>query len=146
MLGTEPILIEEYVQTGQLRIIFWPVLNHGSPSVYSTLTAECAGQQNSEHFWTMHYYLFERSSQLYSADRDFYIQAARNIGLDEELFTTCYDQNIGLDTIKNLDQIRIDRRVYSQPAFDLNGEFFYSAPAPDRFKTLIETALNKNSP
>ena len=76
MLGTEPDIIRDYVETGQVKLVFWPVLNHGNPSVFSTLTAECAGQQDPDLFWSVHETLFENQGELWGADRDYYVQTA----------------------------------------------------------------------
>ena len=141
MLGTEPQIIQEYVETGLVKLVFWPVLNHGNPSVFSTLTAECVGQQNPDAFWTIHNYLFENQRELWGADRDYYINAAIAAGADQATFEACYDGASGIDTVMALDAIRRERGVYSQPVFNINGVTYAGAASFDAFALVIDDNL-----
>ncbi len=142
MLGTEPLVIEEYVQSGQAKIIFWPVLNHGDPSVYSTLTAECVGQQNPDTFWEVHEQLFTNQSDLWRADRDYFVQTAVSVGADQATFEACYDGAAGVATVMELDNLRRQRGIYTQPMFDINGQIFGGAPSFDTFSLVLNDLLN----
>ena len=122
MLGTEPELVRNYVDEGIVRIIFWPVLNHGNPSVSSTVAMECAGQQDIAAAWELHNLLFENQRDLWSADMDYFVDLAGSIGLDTGAFATCYTGNEALDQVLKLDRIRQERGVFGQPIFDINGE------------------------
>ena len=138
MLGTEPDIIANYVATGRVKLVFWPVLNHGNPSVYATLTAECVGQQNPDMFWVVHKYLFENQNDLWQADRDYYVNTAVAVGADQAAFETCYDGQDGLATVMELDAIRRDRAVFSQPIFDINGEIFVGAQPYESFAAVFD--------
>ena len=143
MLGTEPQIIETYVNSGQIKIVFWPVLNHGNPSVYSTLTAECMGQQNPDLFWTAHKYLFEHQDDLWGAGRDYFVSTAVGLGADQVQFEACYDGTDGLATIMELDELRRSEwSVYSQPTFDINGSRFFGALPFTDFQEIIEYSVN----
>ncbi len=121
MLTLEPEILRNYVETGQAKLVFWPVLNHSNPSLYSTITMECAGQQSAEAAWDMHAYLFDNQSSLWRADRDFYVSSAATLGLDQATFETCYDGQDALQTVLNLDFLRRERGIVGQPFFDVNG-------------------------
>lgn len=138
MLGTEPDIIANYVATGRVKLVFWPVLNHGNPSVYATLTAECVGQQSPDLFWVVHKYLFENQNDLWQADRDYYVNTAVAVGADQATFEACYDGEDGLATVMELDAIRRDRAVFSQPIFDINGEIFVGAQPYESFAAVFE--------
>ena len=138
MLGTEPDIIANYVQTGRVKLVFWPVLNHGNPSVYSTLAAECAGQQDPDLFWVLHEYLFEHQSDLWQADRDYYVNTAVALGADQAQFEACYDGPDGIATVLALDDIRRQRAIFSQPTFDINGEIFVGAQPYDSFAAVFD--------
>ena len=141
MLGTEPEIIDAFVESGEARIVFWPVLNHGDPSVFSTLTAECVAQQDIDLFWEIHHHLFENQAQLWSADRDYYVNAATKIGADRETFEGCYDGMEAMDHILELDALRRARGVFGQPTFDVNGQIFYGSQSFNTFSGVIESAL-----
>ena len=138
MLGTEPEIIANYVETGRVKLVFWPVLNHGDPSVYSTLTAECLGQQDSALFWAAHETLFANQNDLWGADRDYYVDTAVTLGADKATFEACYDGPDGIATVLELDRIRRQRGIFSQPIFDINGQVFVGAQPYEDFAAVFE--------
>lgn len=141
MLGTEPEVIQNYVDTGKVKLVFWPVLNHGNPSVYSTLTAECAGQQDPALFWTVHEQLFENQDELWGAGRGYFVETAVAAGADQAIFETCYDSQSAMDQILELDNIRRQRGIFSQPQFDIGGTIFVGAQPYEAFAQAIEAHL-----
>ncbi len=144
MLGTQPDLVREYVETGILRIVFWPVLNHGNPSLYSTISFECAGRQDINLAWELHDRLFQNQRELYAADMDYYVNLAAEVGADSETFRACYTSQEALDLVMNLDRIRQERGVYGQPIFDINGQGVLLGSQPfDVFAGVIEQVLGE---
>lgn len=141
MLGTESRIIGDYVQPEKVRIVFWPVLNHGDPSVYSTVAAECVGRQSPALFWRIHNLLFDRQSDLNGADRDYYVNLAVEIGADQAAFEQCYDDGSGLAVVMQLDTIRRDRGIFGQPTFDINGEVFSGLPTYEQFQAVLDASL-----
>ena len=138
MLGTEPQIISDYVQTGQVKIVFWPVLNHGDPSVYSTLAAECVGQQSSDAFWTVHELLFTNQRDLWSAGKDYYANVAVTAGVDRATFEVCYDDPPSLEVVLALDNLRRQRGIFSQPTFDVNGQIIAGFHAYEVFAGVFD--------
>lgn len=116
--------MNDYVATGQVKLVFWPVLNHGAASVYATVTMECAGLQSAELGWAVHHSLFENQSALWGADRDTLVNLAVEEGADQATFEACYDNQATVTHLQALDQIRVERGVYGQPFFQVNGQLF----------------------
>lgn len=141
MLGTEPRVIEAYVSTGKARLIFWPVLNHGDPSLYSTAAAECVAQQDTDAFWEIHEQLYQNQQELWSADRDYYVNAAVGVGVDQAAFESCYDSGSGISHVTNLDNIRRDRGIYTQPVFDISGQLIFGSQSFEAFAGIIDSLL-----
>ena len=141
MQGTEPQLTAEFVATGQVKFVFWPVLNHGDPSLYSTVAAHCAGRQNPALFWPIHDQLFANQSELYGADRDYYIDLAVAYGADQAAFEACYDDGSGLAEVMALDDLRRQRGVFGQPTFDIGGQLLAGLPAYETFQAALNSAL-----
>lgn len=140
MLGTEPQVKDVYVSTGQVKLVFWPVLNHsGSPFVHGA--AECIAQQDINAFWEVHDYYFQNQGDLWSATRDYYINSAVLVGVDQAEFERCYDSGEGIAAVQALDEIRRDRGVFSQPTFDVNGQIFLGAQPFQIFAELFEGML-----
>ena len=141
MLGTVPQVIQTYVETGQVRLVFWPVLNHGDPSVFSTLAAECVARQDIDAFWELHHRLFQNQADLWGAGRDYYIEAAGAAGVDPEAFAACYDDGDALAHVLALDEARRARGIFTQPVFDIDGELLYGSQSFDTFAGVIDAAL-----
>ena len=141
MLGTESRLIADYVETGLVRIVFWPVLNHGDPSLYSTVAAECLGQQTPALFWAAHDVLFEKQDDLWSADRDYYANLAESLGADRAAFEACYGDEGALAQVRTLDGLRLERGIFGQPTFDVNGQVFAGLQNYEFFQAAIDAAL-----
>jgi protein-disulfide isomerase len=146
VLGTEPQIVQEYVQSGKVKIVFWPVLNHGDPSLYSTLASECVGQQDPDLFWAVHEVLFENQGQLWRADREYYVQTAVSVGADKAAFEACYDGTEGTARVLELDAIRRERGIFSQPTFDINGNIQGGAPGFEIFAAVLDDAYNAATP
>jgi protein-disulfide isomerase len=141
VLGTEPDIIQNYVETGQVKLVFWPVLNHGNPSVYSTLTAECAGQQDPALFWAVHKMLFENQSDLWGAGRDYFVETAVAAGADQSTFETCYDDPSAWIRSWNWTTSAASAAFFSQPQFDINGTIFVGAQPYEAFAQAIDASL-----
>ncbi len=141
MLGTEPQVVQEYVQTGKVKLVFWPVLNHNDPSVYSTLTAHCVGSQDPDKFWDVHETLFLNQTELWRADRDYFVNTAVAAGADQAAFELCYDDPDALDEVLSLDDIRRQRGIASQPMFDIAGTVYGGAPPFESFAEVLDFAL-----
>ncbi|MCB0222354.1 MAG: thioredoxin domain-containing protein, partial [Anaerolineae bacterium] len=66
MLGAEESIKETYVKTGQVLLIFAPVLNHNDRSLQTHQAAECAADQG--RFWEFHNILFENQDSFWYGD------------------------------------------------------------------------------
>lgn len=146
MLGTEPQVIESFVNSGQVKLVFWPVLNHGNPSVYATLTADCVGAQDPDLFWQIHEDLFENQGALWRATRDDFVAFAVAAGADQAQFETCYDDGAALARVMALDATRRERGVFSQPVFDINGRILGGAQPFPIFAEALQAALETSTP
>ena len=141
MLGTEPQIVQEYVNSGKVKLIFWPVLNHNDPSVYATLTAHCVGRQDPDKFWDVHEMLFTNQSDLWRADRDYFVNTAVAAGADRAAFELCYDDPTALEEVLSLDAIRKQRGIAGQPMFDIAGTVYGGAPPYESFAEVLDFAL-----
>ncbi|MBN1451469.1 MAG: DsbA family protein [Anaerolineales bacterium] len=86
---TEPLLIEDYIETGFVKFVYRSM--GGWISEQSLLAAEatyCAGEENK--FWEYHDILF--ANQGASLDMTNFMAWAGLIGLDEDAFRECMDE------------------------------------------------------
>jgi protein-disulfide isomerase len=140
VIGTEPAIRENYVKTGQVRLVFNPVLNHGDRSYQTHQAAECAAEQG--RFWEFHDVLYENQDFFWSGDiRATVKQLAAEHGLDTAGFNACLDEQRYLELISSQDEIRQQRGIRGQPVFDINGEFLFGAQSFETFQSIIEAQL-----
>ena len=122
MLTEEPVLIEEYVRSGKLRLVFRDVLNHGDRSVRAHEAASCAGRQHE--FWGMHEILFRDQPETWATPEAGLValmkkKAATLPGLNQAEFAACVDQRQALATIQATDAEQRKRGINTQPIFEI---------------------------
>lgn len=91
-LQTQPVLDEEFVDSGEVMWVFkhFPVQSTHPQAVSAALASECAGQQ--EAFWPMHDLLFETMSNWSNSGVDEYmLDLAGQLGLDVDALAACMD-------------------------------------------------------
>lgn len=139
MLGTEPQIRQTYVKTGQIRLIFNPVLSHGSYSEQAHIGAECAAEQG--YFWPMHDLLFEHQAELWGDTQAVIKTLAAELGLETTQFNTCLNEQRYYDLIYAQDEVRQTQGIWGQPVLDINGERLFGAQSFETFQEVIERKL-----
>lgn len=140
MRGTEPDIKENYVKTGQVKLVFISILDHGDRSVQTHNAAECAGEQGK--FWPMHDILFENVRTLYGGDIRLTIKKlGAEIGLEAEQFNTCIDEQRYVDVVQQQDQYRRDLGIRTRPTLDVNGQLVVGPQPFEVFQSVIEPML-----
>jgi len=139
---TEPELIEKYVKTGKMKIVFRDLPINGRESQKAAEAAECAGDQGK--YWEFH-------DKLFSERRGYNVgvfveenlkRFAKDLGLDEELFDQCYDSGKFKREIAKDAQDASRLGVRGTPNFFLNGRQIVGAQPLSVFESLIEELLN----
>lgn len=141
MLGAEPEIIASYVNSGQLRIVFWPVLDHGNASLNAHAAADCAGRQDVDVFWQLHDDFFANQGELFGANRSYFVNAAVAHGLDQATFEECYDSGTGHFAVTELDSARRQLGVFNRPSFDINGQLLVGSQPFSVFAQFIDATL-----
>ena len=121
MLGVEVKLKQKYVATGQMNMVFHPVLNHGDFSFQAHQGAECAGEQGQ--FWTFREYLFRNFHRIWKRDATAIVkELGREAGLDGAAFARCMDEQRYAERVTAQDELRRALGIRYQPTFAINGE------------------------
>ena len=141
MLGVEPEIVSNYVDTGQVKLVFWPMLDHGSHSLNAHAAAECIGRQSVDAFWDVHDSFFENQSELWGAERSYFVETAANVGVDQAAFEVCYDSGMGHEAVVELDRIRRNLGILSRPTFNINGIKIVGAQPFAFFSEYIDSIL-----
>lgn len=140
MLGTEPQIVESYVKTGKVKLVFWHILDHGATSQAAAEAAECAGEQG--RFWEMHAALFQNQSRMWSNPRETAVELAGEVpGLDLVAFKSCMDEGRYGEKVRADDQARREQGVRLRPTFDIDGTRIQGAVPYARLSQILDQAL-----
>lgn len=139
MLETEPNIIRDFVETGMVRVIFSPILDHG-PSLRATEAAYCAGDQG--RFWAMHDLLFERQGELWGGDLDATLAGfAQELGLDQAAFERCLSSNQHAATIQAQHRRAREAGIRIRPSFRLGERRIEGSLPYPQFQQILDDAV-----
>ena len=141
MLGAERDILDNYVATGEVKIAFSNMLDHGNASLNASAAAHCVGLQDPLAFWHVHDFFFLHLDELWTADRAYFVNAATNMGVDQTTFETCYDGGTGHGVVIALDSERRQLGILNRPTLDVNGQLIFGAQPFSTFVQLIEGML-----
>jgi protein-disulfide isomerase len=141
VLGAEADIKFNYVDSGQVKLVFNPMLDHGDYSLQAHQAAECAGEQGQ--FWPMHDLLFAFQDQLWGDTKEMTKELATRLDIDHKQFNTCMDEQRYQDLVQSQDQQRRDLGIRTRPTLDVNGQFVIGPQPFANFKTVIESMLTQ---
>lgn len=129
-------IMQDY--SGKIRRVWrhFPLPIHPQ-APYAHVASECAHAQGK--FWEMHNLIFANPSKARVAD-DFK-RMAGELGLDQPLFDTCYENEATKKIIENDVLMGFSKSVGSTPSLLINGELFVGAKPIDKLKEAIERKL-----
>jgi len=145
VLGAEREIIANEVAAGQVRLVFWPILDLGPNSINAAATAFCAGEQDPTAFWAAHDTLFANQRDVYGADRQYFLDTAAGLGLDAAAFAACYDGEATRTLLDDLNTARRAQGIAQRPTFELvtaeGTQRLIGAQPYDTFATAIAALL-----
>lgn len=136
-----PALRRDYVQTGQVRMLFYDFpLSRRSNAIPAALAARCAGDQ--DQFWQMHGRIFSNQSEWAATDspEGHFADYARAIGLDMDRFNQCYSDKEHIEEIMASRRFGEQLQVTGTPSIFVNGQKARSY-SYEAVSTLIEREL-----
>lgn len=145
VLETLPLIEEQYIDTGKVKLIFRDYPVHGQGAIAMGMVAECAADQDK--FWEMHIMLFERAEE-WSQSEDLLetlLGYAQELGLDRDVFLTCLEEGTVVERIREDYEVGVQEGVSATPTFFLNGTMIRGAVPFEDFQKVIEEELEKSS-
>lgn len=136
---TAPLLEEQYVETGQLRLVSLPYALRAE-TVPATNASLCAAEQDAYFEFTNA--MFERFDEPDILTQAGFIRAAQSIDLDVEQFTQCIDEERYVDVIQENIQRARAAGVSSTPNFFINGRKLEGNQPLSVFQQRIESLLS----
>ena len=88
----KPLIVENYINTGQVKLVFKDFTIYGNDSVNGAIATYCAGEQNK--FWELHDYIYENQGAVNSGwlSINNIKKFASEVGLGMQQFNTCFDE------------------------------------------------------
>lgn len=136
----EPLLVAEYVETGQVLLIFRHYPFIGPESFAAANASMCANEQG--RFWDYHDMLFaNQTGENIGAFSDRRLEAfAETLGLDIEAFNACFRENRYDEQIKEDQASGRASQVTGTPSVLVNGQLLPTFAYPT-IQSAIEAAL-----
>jgi protein-disulfide isomerase len=141
-----PTLIEKYVSTGQLRIVWHDFAWIGDESRLAAQAARCAAREGL--FWGYHDMLYwnqrgYNQGHFSSANLK---QWATDLGLSQEYFDACLDAAEDIPSIR--DDLTYGRSlgITATPVFDINGQRIFGPRSIEAFSRVIDAKLAEIAP
>lgn len=139
-METEPKIVEAYVKTGRVKLIFRHILDFGSQSLLASQAAECAGDQGK--FWVMHGLLYERQDAVFGANAGVYKGwAASDLKLDNQAFSACLDGGKYKSKVEGQHAAAKAAGIRLRPTFEINGKRYFGALAFEEFQKIFDAIL-----
>jgi protein-disulfide isomerase len=141
VLATEPQIIERYVKTGRVKLVFRDVLNHSERSERASEAAACAGQQGK--FWEMHGLLFQEQPALWRTSNEGQLELMVSYGekiegLDKAAFAQCLNNRATLPQLQAADAEQRSRGITIQPVFEIGDQRLFGALPIEAFAKVID--------
>jgi protein-disulfide isomerase len=138
---TEPKIIESYIATGKVKLVYRHLLQLGAESIRTAEASECAADQGA--FWPMHNMLYARQNEVYAtSDLDTTLVGfAGDLRLDTKAFGDCMQSRKHLDAVQADYKAAQAEGIRSRPVFEINGDQLVGALPFNAFQRRIDAAL-----
>jgi protein-disulfide isomerase len=117
---TEPKIIDAYVRTGKVRLVYRHLLQLGEGSLATGEGSECAAEQGK--FWEMRDALYRGQSDVYADAQAAMASFTASLGMDAAQFSSCLNSGKQRQFVIDDDAASQGEGVRSRPEFRLNGE------------------------
>ena len=144
---TEPQIIQNYVNTGKVRMIFRDFAFLGPESTAAANAAQCAEDQNK--LWPYHDALYTAKlgdeAKGGNEDDGFYnaaefIKLAQQVGLNIPTFTSCINNSTDANSVAQEKAGGGAAGVNSTPSFLINGQLLTGAQPYSVFQQALDSA------
>ncbi len=138
---TIPQIMENYVDTGKARFVFYDFPLNPGASQLGAEAARCAGEQDA--FWAMQKVLFTRMRE-WGEDRDMkgkFRQYADGLGIDGKALLDCVDAQQYREVVLRSQLRARQLGIGSTPTFIINGRRVAGAMGYDQMAEMIDQEL-----
>lgn len=145
---TEPEIIQNYVNTGKVRMVFRDFAFLGPESTAAANAAQCAEDQNQ--LWPYHDALYSAKvaddAKGGTEDDGFFsaaelLKLGQQVGLNMTTFTSCVNNNTDANIVAEEKGDGANAGVNSTPSFFVNGQAITGAQPYSVFQQALDSAL-----
>jgi protein-disulfide isomerase len=145
---TEPLIVQNYVNTGKVKFVFRDFAFLGPESIAAANAAQCANDQGK--LWPYHDALYSAKvaddAKGGSEDDGFFstaelLKLGQQVGLNMSTFTSCVQNQSDANIVNQEKSDAMAQGVNSTPTFYVNGTQILGAEPYAQFQQAIETAL-----
>lgn len=147
--ATEPRLLEEYVATGKVRLVYHDMAFLGQESVDAAVGARAAEQLlGNGGFWKFHDLLFHNQDGENEGgfDRATLADMAVSLGMDRDAFLAALDDPQLIADVTSETQSGAAAGISSTPTLDINGQKTAGAPPYQTLAAHLDALLAAASP
>ena len=132
-------LLQRYPDDIKLIYRDFPVDSIHSLARKAAEAGECANEQDK--FWEYHDKLFENQESLNNEDSQIFYKIAKDVGLDEKLFTTCFGFGKYKSEVEEDYQAGVSAGVRGTPTWFFNGQKVQGALSLETFEKIVQELL-----
>ncbi len=145
---TEPQIVQNYVNTGKVRMVFRDFPFLGPESTAAANAAQCAEDQNK--LWPYHNALYAAKYADFTGggkeddgffSRAEFLKLAQQVGLNMTQFTSCIDNTSDASIVAQEKANATAAGVNSTPTFFVNGQQIVGAQPYSAFQQALDSAL-----
>ncbi len=145
---TEPLIVQNYVNTGKVRMVFRDFPFLGPESTASANAAQCANDQGK--LWAYHDALYSAKvaddNSGGSENDGFFsttelLKLGQQVGLNMTTFTSCVQNNSDANVVNQEKTDATNAGINSTPTFYINGTQVLGAQPYAQFQQAIDAAL-----
>ena len=142
-LEIEPELVERYVETGQVRLVYRPMAFLGPGSLLAAQVGALVSDQDPELFWPFQQRVYQRLQTSGSRfTREDLVRLAAEVGADPALIEKGLDEGRYRDVLGQVRRLAIEEEgVRATPTFFVGKEKVEGLPEPGAFFALIDRLL-----
>ncbi len=139
MLETEPQIVEQYIATGKVKLVYRHLQQLGEGSQLLSEASECAADQG--RFWEMRQAIYARYSQLYGDTRAETEAAAAEAGVDVAALGACLDAGTHTAAVSADYAASQAEGVRSRPVFRIGEQTLIGGQPFAVFQEIFDRAL-----
>jgi protein-disulfide isomerase len=145
---TQPQILQNYVNTGKVRVVFRDFAFLGPESTAAAEAAQCAEDQGK--LWAYHDALYNAKltddNQGGTEDDGFFtttefLKLAQRVGLNMPTFTSCVNNNTDASIVAQEKGAAANAGIDSTPSFIVNGQVIAGAQPYSVFQAALDAAL-----